>query len=133
MPSVIPCLWFDTEAEDAAAFYVSLLEDSSLDDVSRAGDGPAVSVAFRLRGQQFLALNGNADRPVSADIAGLTPGTTYILMVAAANERAIRFYDRHDFRVVRQVEGTSFYRAHMGVQFPPDATPVPSLVMQRTV
>lgn len=65
--------------------------------------------------------------------ARLPSGATYILMVAAANGRAIRFYSRHGFETVREVDGVGFYRAHMGVQFPPDAGPVPSLVLRRTV
>lgn len=73
MHPVIPCLWFATEAEDAAAFYVSLyvslLEESTVDDVSRSGEGLVISVSFRLRGQQFLALNGNADRPFTQAVS----------------------------------------------------------------
>ncbi len=57
-------LWFDREAEEAAAFYTSIFEDSKILAVSRYGDagpgpkGPAMTVEFQLAGQRFLALNG---------------------------------------------------------------------------
>jgi predicted 3-demethylubiquinone-9 3-methyltransferase (glyoxalase superfamily) len=60
---VIPCLWFDTEAEAAARYYVDLVEGSALLEVS------AVSVSFQLRGQQFLALDGNSDRPFTQAVS----------------------------------------------------------------
>ena len=62
---VIPCLWFDKQAEDAAKFYVSVLPDSRIDAVIRApGDYPAgkagdvLLVEFTLAGQRYTALNG---------------------------------------------------------------------------
>jgi predicted 3-demethylubiquinone-9 3-methyltransferase (glyoxalase superfamily) len=66
MPSKIrPCLWFATEAEEAANFYVSLLPDSRVDRVQRSpvdypgGKAGAVLVVdFTLAGQGFMALNG---------------------------------------------------------------------------
>ena len=59
-----PCLWFNTEAEEAANFYVSLFDDSKIVEVSRYGEGgpmpagTALMVAFELAGQQFQVLNG---------------------------------------------------------------------------
>jgi predicted 3-demethylubiquinone-9 3-methyltransferase (glyoxalase superfamily) len=59
-----PCLWFDTEAEEAANFYVVLIPGSRIVDVvrnSEAGPGKAGSalmVTFELAGAQYLALNG---------------------------------------------------------------------------
>ena len=64
MQTITPFLWFDSQAEEAAAFYVSVFPDSSVRSVARygeAGPGPAGSVmviAFTLRGQEFSALNG---------------------------------------------------------------------------
>lgn len=62
---IVPCLWFDGAAEDAARFYASLLPDSSIDNVVRApaaypaGDAGAVLVVeFTLAGAPYLALNG---------------------------------------------------------------------------
>jgi predicted 3-demethylubiquinone-9 3-methyltransferase (glyoxalase superfamily) len=65
---IAPCLWFDTQAEEAAKFYVSVFPDSGIDAVSRYGkegfevhgrqEGSALTVAFRLGGLPFTALNG---------------------------------------------------------------------------
>lgn len=61
---ITPFLWFDTQAEEAASFYVSLFKDSKIDSVSRYGEGAplpagtAMSVSFQLQGQPFIALNG---------------------------------------------------------------------------
>ncbi|MBX9460943.1 MAG: VOC family protein [Brevundimonas sp.] len=62
---IIPCLWFDKQAEEAASFYVSLLPDSRIDAVIRApGDYPSgeegdvLVVEFTLAGSPYTALNG---------------------------------------------------------------------------
>ena len=62
---VIPCLWFDKQAEEAARFYVSLLPDSRIDAVIRSpGDYPSgqegdvLLVEFTLAGNRYTALNG---------------------------------------------------------------------------
>lgn len=58
-PKVAVCLWFDGQAEEAAAFYTSLISGSEIQHVSRpAADQPAVIVAFTLGGVPFQALNG---------------------------------------------------------------------------
>ena len=62
---IVPCLWFDKQAEEAAEFYVSLLPDSRIDAVVRApGDYPSgqsgdvLVVEFTLAGSRYTALNG---------------------------------------------------------------------------
>jgi predicted 3-demethylubiquinone-9 3-methyltransferase (glyoxalase superfamily) len=65
---ITPCLWFDTEAEDAAKFYCSIFENSKIEQISRYVDagqeihgkkaGSVMVVAFELEGQKFVALNG---------------------------------------------------------------------------
>jgi predicted 3-demethylubiquinone-9 3-methyltransferase (glyoxalase superfamily) len=61
---ITPFLWFDHEAEEAAAFYVSIFPNSRIVKVARygeAGPGPtgsAMTVEFQLEGQSFVALNG---------------------------------------------------------------------------
>jgi predicted 3-demethylubiquinone-9 3-methyltransferase (glyoxalase superfamily) len=58
------CLWFNTEAEEAAKFYVSLFENSRITGLSRYGkgarmpEGIALVVTFELAGTEFMALNG---------------------------------------------------------------------------
>jgi len=64
MQKITPFLWFDTHAEEAANFYVSVFKNGKVVSVSRygeAGPGPkgsAMSVVFEIEGQQFYALNG---------------------------------------------------------------------------
>lgn len=58
MQKIVPYLWFDNQAEEAAKLYVSLFPNSSLGSVSRGPDGTVFMVTFQLDGQQFMALNG---------------------------------------------------------------------------
>ena len=64
MPKITPFLWFDTQAEDAASFYVSLFPNSKITSVSRYPEGGprpagmAMTVSFVLDGAAFTALNG---------------------------------------------------------------------------
>ncbi|MBL1068234.1 VOC family protein [Streptomyces sp. 7-21] len=61
---ITTCLWFDGNAEEAAAFYCSLFDDSRIVEVQRyteAGPGrpgDVVYLVFELAGQQFSAING---------------------------------------------------------------------------
>jgi predicted 3-demethylubiquinone-9 3-methyltransferase (glyoxalase superfamily) len=67
MGKINPCLWFDTEGEEAAKFYTSLFKNSRITEVSHYGEGgprPAgsvMTVAFELDGEQFTALNGGPE------------------------------------------------------------------------
>jgi predicted 3-demethylubiquinone-9 3-methyltransferase (glyoxalase superfamily) len=64
MQKITPFLWFDTQAEEAAKFYLSIFENSKIETVTRygaAGPGPkgsVMTVDFELAGQEFVALNG---------------------------------------------------------------------------
>ena len=51
-------LWFDTQAEEAANFYVSMFKDSRVTHVTRRPTGAAFVVEFELAGIQYIALNG---------------------------------------------------------------------------
>jgi len=65
---ITPCLWFDTQAEQAAEFYTSIFDNSRITTISRYGKaghdihgmeaGTVMVVAFELEGQTFTALNG---------------------------------------------------------------------------
>jgi predicted 3-demethylubiquinone-9 3-methyltransferase (glyoxalase superfamily) len=65
---ITPCLWFDSQAEQAAQFYISIFDNSKICAISRyskAGfeahgkqSGSVMTVAFEIDGQAFLALNG---------------------------------------------------------------------------
>jgi predicted 3-demethylubiquinone-9 3-methyltransferase (glyoxalase superfamily) len=52
MQKIVPFLWFDGKAEEAAKFYVSIFKNAKLLTVT------LMSVTFQLEGQQFYALNG---------------------------------------------------------------------------
>ncbi len=64
---ITPNLWFDTEAEEAAAFYVSVFENSRIVGVARyteAGPrhaGMVMTMEFELDGQRFVAINGGPE------------------------------------------------------------------------
>ena len=74
MPSIraiTPCLWFDTQAEDAATFYTGIFSNSRIVSVVRYGKegyeihrkpaGTVLTVEFELNGQPFTALNGGPE------------------------------------------------------------------------
>ena len=65
---ITPCLWFDSQAEEAANFYTSVFKNSKTGRISRYGkagqdvhgrpSGSVMTVEFELDGQPFVALNG---------------------------------------------------------------------------
>jgi predicted 3-demethylubiquinone-9 3-methyltransferase (glyoxalase superfamily) len=65
MQKISPFLWFDHQAEEAAAFYVTLFEDSAVEEVRRMPDGSVMGVSFRLAGQEVQALNGGGAHALS--------------------------------------------------------------------
>jgi predicted 3-demethylubiquinone-9 3-methyltransferase (glyoxalase superfamily) len=64
---ITTCLWFDTEGEEAAEFYCSVIPDSRVLDVARYGaagpgtPGSAMTVSFELDGKPYVALNGGPE------------------------------------------------------------------------
>jgi predicted 3-demethylubiquinone-9 3-methyltransferase (glyoxalase superfamily) len=71
MPTVqpiTPCLWFDSQAEEAARYYTSIFENSRIGTITRYSEaghdvhgqpaGKVMTVEFELNGQPFTALNG---------------------------------------------------------------------------
>ncbi|MEO1038933.1 MAG: VOC family protein [Pseudomonadota bacterium] len=64
------CLWFKQDAEEAAAFYVSLLPESRIDSFYQLDPGlPPHLVEFTLAGTPYLALNGGPDHALSPAIS----------------------------------------------------------------
>ena len=57
MKKITPFLWFDTQAEEAMNFYVSIFKHSKVLGVTPGPDGRAMSVSFELEGQEFIGLN----------------------------------------------------------------------------
>ena len=78
MASITPFLWFDHQAEQAAKFYVSVLPQGKILRVARypeGGPGPAgsvMTVKFRVRGQEFVALNGGP-------VYKITPAVSFVV------------------------------------------------------
>jgi predicted 3-demethylubiquinone-9 3-methyltransferase (glyoxalase superfamily) len=68
LQTITPCLWFDNQAEEAAAFYTAIFRSSRIVRVTRYGkegfeihgrpEGSVMTVEFELDGQAFTALNG---------------------------------------------------------------------------
>lgn len=90
---IIPNLWFDTEAEDAANFYTTVFKRSSINRVSyysEAGKeihkkepGSVMSVEFTLNGQQFLALNGGPDFKFNESVS---------FAISCANQKEVDYF-----------------------------------------
>ena len=65
---IVPCLWFDNQAEQAANFYTAIFKNSKIGQITYYGEagqeqhgqkpGTVLTVAFELDGQSFTALNG---------------------------------------------------------------------------
>ena len=72
---ITPCLWFDTQAEDAAKHYTSIFKDSRIVHVSRYGSagprpvGMVMVVHFQIEGQDFVALNGGPEFTIDEAIS----------------------------------------------------------------
>ena len=68
MEQITPCLWFDSNGEEAANFYASVFKNAKIGRISRYGkegheihgkpEGSMLTVEFELKGQKFTALNG---------------------------------------------------------------------------
>jgi len=68
MQKITPCLWFDSNAEEAVNFYTVIFKNSKIGNISRYGEagyeihgkpaGTVLTIEFELHGQAFTALNG---------------------------------------------------------------------------
>ena len=68
MQKITPCLWFDSNAEEAVKFYTSIFKKSKIGKISRYTEegyeihgkpaGTVLTIEFELNGQTFTALNG---------------------------------------------------------------------------
>jgi predicted 3-demethylubiquinone-9 3-methyltransferase (glyoxalase superfamily) len=72
---ITPFLWFDSQAEEAANFYVSIFRNSKMGTVTRYGDtgpgpkGSVMTVGFTLDGEEFTALNGGPQFPFTEAVS----------------------------------------------------------------
>jgi predicted 3-demethylubiquinone-9 3-methyltransferase (glyoxalase superfamily) len=79
-PAITPCLWFDGKAEEAAAFYVSLFDRSSITHRNRFGGSPSpITVEFELDGCPMVGLNGGP-------MFRFTPAISMFVMCETAEE-----------------------------------------------
>lgn len=79
---ITPNLWFDTEAEEAANFYISVFSNSRIVNIARYNEsgpreaGTVMTVEFELDGQRFVGINGGPqftfDEAVSFQISCAT-------------------------------------------------------------
>ena len=96
LQKIVPCLWFDTQAEDAARFYTGIFKNSSIGEISRYTEagrevhgrtpGAVLAVAFDLDGQSFTALHGGPNFKYNEAVS---------LQVMCENQREIdQFWDK---------------------------------------
>ena len=89
MPKMVPCLWFDQNAEEAAEFYVSVFPNSRITNVTyynEAGPRPAgtvLTVEFELDGQAYMAINGGPEFTFDEAIS---------LLITCADQDEIDYY-----------------------------------------
>lgn len=75
MPTIVPNLWFDKEAKEAAAFYCSVIPDSKINSSVVLRDTPSGDcdpVSFELAGQPFMAIS-------AGPLFKFNPSTSFIL------------------------------------------------------
>ena len=69
MQKITPFIWFDSQAEAAVQFYLSVFRDGKIHSTARYPEGgpgtpgAVMTIAFELKGQQFVALNGGPGYP----------------------------------------------------------------------
>jgi predicted 3-demethylubiquinone-9 3-methyltransferase (glyoxalase superfamily) len=90
---ITPCLWFDTQAEEAAEFYISIFPNSRITRIMRYGKegyeihgkpaGSVLTVDFELDGQPFIAFNGGPQFPFTEAIS---------LSITCADQREVDHY-----------------------------------------
>ncbi|MDD5360689.1 MAG: VOC family protein [Ignavibacteria bacterium] len=85
MQKIHPCLWFDTNAEEAANFYVSVFKNSKITAINYYGDngplpkGTVLVVYFNLNGHDFMALNGGP-------LYKFSPATSFVVNCGTQEE-----------------------------------------------
>jgi predicted 3-demethylubiquinone-9 3-methyltransferase (glyoxalase superfamily) len=86
---ITPFLWFDSNAEEAANFYISVFPNSEITEISHYGEagpraaGSVMVVSFRLDGQEFAALNGGPEFTFTEAVS---------FSIACANQKEVDYY-----------------------------------------
>jgi predicted 3-demethylubiquinone-9 3-methyltransferase (glyoxalase superfamily) len=89
MPKITPNLWFDTQAEEAAEFYVSVFPNSHVENVLRYGEagprpaGMVMLVDFVLDGQDYSAINGGPEFTFDEAVS---------FLINCANQKEVDYY-----------------------------------------
>lgn len=89
MPTITPNLWFDTEGQEAAEFYVAVFPNSKITDVTHYGEagprpaGDVMTVDFVLDGQAYTAINGGPEFTFSEAIS---------LCINCADQEEVDYY-----------------------------------------
>jgi predicted 3-demethylubiquinone-9 3-methyltransferase (glyoxalase superfamily) len=89
MQKIIPCLWFNNQAEEAARFYTAIFKNSMLNNISYYGDagpgtkGTVLTTTFQLNGQDIMALNGGPEYKFTPAIS---------LFVNCENQEEVDYY-----------------------------------------
>ena len=82
MQKIVPHLWFDTEAAEAAKFYTSLFRDSGIIDITQIHDTPsgtAETVTIELSGQEFMLLS-------AGPFFTFTPAISFLIACGTSEE-----------------------------------------------
>lgn len=95
LQKIRPCLWFDTQAEEAARYYVSVFKKGTIGKITRYGKegfeihgrqaGSVMTVEFELDGQSFLALNGGPNFKFNEALS---------LIVSCADQKEVDYFWR---------------------------------------
>lgn len=93
MQQLIPHLWFDDQAEQAAKFYTSVFKDAKIlntvrypkaaEEVSGKKAGSVMTVEFELNGQRFVALNGGPEFRFNESVS---------FMIPCADQKEVDYY-----------------------------------------
>lgn len=61
MPKIMPCLWIDKRIDEMVDFYVATFKDAEIRSKTPGPDGGTLTITFRLKDQEFMALNGGPE------------------------------------------------------------------------
>ncbi|MGB8909076.1 MAG: VOC family protein [Candidatus Cybelea sp.] len=99
MQKITPLLWFEGLAEEATKFYVSIFNDSKIDNVSRYEEGgpgkpgSAMMVEFTLQGQDFMALNGGTGEAEADHVPTMPRGSIALFITCETQAEVDRLWD----------------------------------------
>ena len=113
MKTITPCLWFDTQALDAASFYVEIFPNSRIKNIAYYGEntpgksGSVMTVSFLLDGNEFLGLNGGL-------VFQFTPAISFT--IPCENQKEVDYY-WEKLSAVRGVEECGWVQDKFGISW----------------